>query len=260
MIELPSWIKYKQYPLSFYIDRLATRKYFGMPVYGDAEWLCMAGNSHRWCKGNLSEDSHVLLKSTLGDNVNDPDMFYSTSIETINRCNKKKIDAIARHLYKHKELLQDINWHDGRIILLKFIEGKLFPLIEQLRKMRVVVVGNAKLKILRDRVFDYDYFIEVMMTEQQGYESIGMIEEEMLNYKNKKDTVFLLACGHAAPVIVQRMFPVMPNSYIIDIGKGLDYFCDHGMSVAGLLNIPTDIKKSEKVPMLSESMIEGNLR
>ncbi len=261
MAKLPDWIKYKQYPLSHYIERLATGKYFGMPVYGDAELMCMINNIGKWCRSHLSDDNHLLLKSTFKNNINNPNMFYSTSIETMYRCLRgSSINSIGRYFESNKDSLQDINWHNGRVILLKFIEGKLFPLIEQLRKMRVVVIGNKKLKILKDRVFDYDYFIEVMMTPQQGFESIGMIEGEILRYKNKEDTVFLLACGHAAPVIVQRLFPEMPNNYIIDVGKGFDYFCDHGMSVSGLLNIPKDIKKSDNVPMLSESMIEDNLR
>ena len=239
MTKLPSWIKYKQYPLEFYIERLATKKYFAMPVYGDGEWMCLI-NDPEIITDTLGGDNHPLLTSTFENNIYRDNVYYGTSFETIYRCiPTHKIKKLIQYLENKRAILEGINWHDGRIILLKFIEGKLFLFIEQLRKMRVVVIGNEKLRVLKDKVFDYDYFIGISKSRQRGYDFIGIIEKEIRKYRQKKDTVFLLACGHAAPVVIQRMFLEMPDNYFIDIGKGLDFFCNHGNSITGLLNIPS---------------------
>lgn len=260
MPKLPQWIKYKQYPLEFYVERLATKQYFAMPVYGDGEWMCLI-NDNKMINSFLSGDKHALLGSTFKNNINTTNVYYATSIETICRCiNDIRTQRLAAYFEKNKAWLQHINWHDGRIILLKFIEGKLFPFIEQLRKMRIVVIGNNKLKTLNDTVFEYDHFIGISKSRQRGYDFIGTIEEEIRKYGHKRDTVFLFACGHAAPVVIQRMFLEMPDNYFIDVGKGFDYFCNHGNSITGLLNIPSNVKKGLDAPILTKSMIEGNLR
>ncbi len=257
----PNWIKYQQYPLEFYIDRLANKKYFAMPVYGDGEWMCLVDDS-KMISDDLDGDNHPLIASTFKNNINKPNVYYGTSFETIYRCIEEyRIQEIADYFEKNKAVLQNINWNDGRIILLKFIEGKLFPFIKQLRKMRIVVIGNNKLKKLNDKVFDYDHFIGITKSRQRGYDFIGIIEDGIRKYGYKKDTVFLFACGHAAPVVIQRMFPEMPDNYFMDVGKGFDYFCDHGNSITGLLNIPNNIKEGyPDVPVLTETMINNNLR
>lgn len=260
MQKLPNWIKYKQYPLEFYVERLATKKYFAMPVYGDGEWMCLI-NDNKWIGGYLNGDNHALLGSTFENNINSPDVYYGTSIETIYRCiGESRTRSIGKYFEKNKTILEPIEWHDGRVILLKFIERKLFPFIEQLRKMRIVVIANNKLKTLNNRVFDYHRFIGIEQSKQRGYDYIGIIEDEINKYAYKRDTVFLFACGHAAPVVIQRMFPKMPYNYFIDVGKGFDYFCNHGTSVTGLLNLPDNIKKGDNVPVLTKSIINGNLK
>lgn len=231
------WVQYRRYSLDYYIDKLKNKEYFSMVTYGDGEWLSIIRS--RWAIRKFKEiRPHHLLRSTLFNNLNDKSFIYATSLETIQKWFEDFHIRSLRSFFKiNRRAFKLIHWHDGRVFLYEFINGKLFPFIQQLRKMNVVIIGHKKLKQLYKTVIPYDYFIETKQTVQRGYHQQDYIQGAILNYN--KPAVYLFACGHAAPCVIQKLHNKIKDSFLIDIGKGFDYFCEgHGMEMKGLLKVP----------------------
>ena len=112
-----------------------------------------------------------------------------------------------------------IPWHDADVFHTANGAGKLFPLVNQLRAMKVVLVGPPHLRKICDTVFACDNFIEV--PQVNCYEKKDDIRRAMLEYGTSHGpAVFALSASMTANVLVHELFPLLgATCWLLDLGS-----------------------------------------
>lgn len=195
----------RQEPLQYYVDRLKNKEYFSLARYGDGEWYCMWG---RRGKNSNGCDYYPELRMNLLQTLTPKEGF----IHGMQR-------ILPMDLKKALGMTKDIEWLDSEIFGDELVAGGLYPLIEQLRKMKVVIISNKTVRDIKNMI-DYDHFIEVPAFN--AYDHRQRVYKEIFEYG--KPAVYLFSCGMAANVFVYDLHNKIKNSFFIDIGHIWDPF------------------------------------
>lgn len=191
----------KSYNLQFYVDKLKNGEKFSLARYGDGEMLCMwgrhGGNSNG-CRYS-PELREALLKSM--EHFNDPRFIY----------------GMQRVLPGDKERFEkeypNIEFYDTEIFSEAVANGELYPLIEQLKKMNVIVIGNSSIKDFVKKQFNC-VFIEVPPSN-------AFDEEFSLPYV--ENGVYLFSAGMASNAWISALHDSI-DGWLIDLGHIWDPF------------------------------------
>lgn len=196
-------------PLQFYVNKLAKKEPFSLARYGDGEWLCMFGKAG----GNSNGCAYTpALREDLMESLHNQSWTFYHGIQ---RILPSQLKDVEKFLWWHK---LEYRWYDSEIFADSLIEGGLFPLIEQLRKMDVVVIGNETLKNVP---FEYKKFIEI--PKANAHAERARVLAEVKDYG--KPAVYLFSAGMAANVFVSELHNTIAYSWFIDIGHIWDIFC-----------------------------------
>jgi len=126
-----------------------------------------------------------------------------------------------------REKRLNLKWVNGDVFHLASKFGQLFPLIKQMRKMKVVMIGPGFQKRIANRAFRYQAFIQVPATNAYG--AYNNIVNSIKDAHNRlgDDVVYSFSTGPSAEILIQDFFPKMKNNYLIDFGSVWDIFCGH---------------------------------
>lgn len=211
-------LHYKNLPLSHYVQLLKDKIPFSFARYGDGEWLTIlgyiGGHNSNGCTftRELSDDLNRVLSRE-----ND----YYHAILGIAR--KKKEDEIVEYLSYRKV---NLTWFNGDVILNANLNGRLFPLIEQIRERNVLYVGNEKLRGLNMRgvgFFPYTVYVEVPPLNTHASKDEILAQVYRLIEKHNIDFVGWSA-GLASKVFIDETFMKYPDVTQIDFGSCFDAF------------------------------------
>lgn len=195
-------------PLSFYIEKLKKKEYFSLVMYGDGEWEAIFKNNigGKNAEGSIytPELCDALEKSLYfkADNF-----FFSTAGQLLL---KIKNYLIGRKL--------DIDFYEKEVWNEAGVKAELYPLINQLRKMRVVIVGNNALRKLS--FLNYNHFIEV--SYPNCFVDKERVIKECLEYG--KPAVYLFSVGLPNPIFIQELHGKIPESWFVAVGSIWDTF------------------------------------
>jgi len=203
----------KKLSIQDYADKIKNKEYFSLSRYGDGEWLCILG-----AKGGNSngcaytpELRNDLVNSLM---INDPN--YLLGMQRI----------LPQQLLQADNYLRDhgmrLDWVDSEIFADSLANGDLFPLIEQLRDIRTIVIGNEEWK-WNNNLFKPDKWIKVPRANAHLHRD--RVIEEVLATADSEPTAYLFSCGMAACDFVARLHGKIPDSFMIDIGHIWDPFC-----------------------------------
>lgn len=191
----------KSYNLQFYVDKLKNKEHFSLSRYGDGELYCMwgkMGQNSNGCKYSYE------LRQALLQSMNVDGIMY----------------GLQRVLPKDQERVEreypNIDWHDTEIFSEAVAEGKLYPLIEQLAKMKVCIIGNSSIIPIAD-FLPYRTFIEV--PPSNAYDNRKFVLDEI---RKCKDDVYLFSCGMAANAFIAELHG--EKKWLIDLGHIWDPF------------------------------------
>lgn len=195
-------------PLQFYVDKLKNGEHFSLARYGDGEFYCMWGRQGRNSNGCAysPELRDGLLMSMR--HKNDPSFIYGMQ------------RVLPSDRIRAKREYPDVEWHDSEIFSIAVAEGKLYPLIEQLRGMRVTVIGNESISEVTKEIFDWKSFIFVPPFD--AYEHRDRVIKEILTNETKSN-VFLFSCGMAANAFIGELHGQV-DGWLIDLGHIWDPF------------------------------------
>lgn len=201
LIQKNQWQNMKYYNLQYYVDKLKNGERFSLARYGDGEFYCM------WGKGTENSNgcrySPELREALLGSMKwqDDPSFIYGM---------QRVLPHDARRI---EDQFPGIDWHDSEIFGEAVAEGKLFPLIEQLRKMTVVIIGNETLKPV-EIILGAKEFIKVPKYNTFDFPPKFPIYE---------NAVYLFSCGMAANAFIAE-FHGINNNWYLDMGHIWDPF------------------------------------
>ena len=191
-------------PLDFYVDKLARNEYFSLTRWGDGELLCMWGRKGKNSNGcDYSPDLFIDLHGAM--HHKEHNFIYG-------------LQHVLPGDMERAEKLYPVEWFDSEVFGEALAEGKLFPLIKQLRKMNTVVIGNSSIKQMVKEVIGCTKFIEVPPAN-------ALLEKDKViaDCMRLAPACFLFSCGMAANVFVSELHDI-EKSFFIDLGHIWDAF------------------------------------
>lgn len=221
-----SLVRFYTLPLKYYVKRLREGSHFSFAGYSDAEWYCILGErvGGKTGLGQVIDAAHgVKLLDVLRRRQADPRFLVAVpkclwglpafGDRRINRF----LDAEGIHLtlYERDMVLDSCAERAG-----------LFPLIDQLRRMRTVMIGPAALHGMRPHL-GTEHLIEIS-TPNVHLEPGGIERAVREALALDRCGVYLVSAGVSAAVIIDRLHDAIPNSWFIDCGSIWDGFVGIG--------------------------------
>jgi hypothetical protein len=210
-----SLVRVTRMPLSYYVSMLAGGTPFSFSRFGDGEWNAVLNRPGENC------DGHVFFPE-LGADLREALVSHRPYLYGM------QMRAIKGMGFDIRAFLADngiaVPWQDADVFHYANNDGALFPLVKQLRAMKVVVIGPAHLRAMRDTVFPYDHFIEIPL--KNCYLSREDIERQVRSYYDASGpAVFAFSASMTTNVLVHRLFPLMgSSSWLIDFGSLWDVY------------------------------------
>jgi hypothetical protein len=201
--------------LGYFVDMMKAGKPFSFSRFGDGEWNAILGVEGENCDGHRYFPE---LGGELGEAiVNKKDYHYGIQYRAI----KNLGWGIFRFLRRNGVRME---WCDADVFHYCDNAGTLFPLVRQLRAMKVVVIGPKHLRSIQGKVFDYDHFIEI--PEKNCYLEKNSIRDSVREYYEKNGpAVFGFSASMTTNVIIQELYPLMgSSSWLIDFGSLWDTY------------------------------------
>lgn len=197
----------KPISIAQFVGRLETEKGFSFARYGDGTFLCLKGAAGVNCDGAIvnGDQAELLEKSILDSSITHGMGDLSQSVGG----SWEWLDSRGI----------DIEWYDCNVMHTAAHKGQLYPLVELLRKRRIIFLGAKHLR--RFKGFPYCKFITVHPTK--AFYQVDHLENvaKRAVEKHKADTV-LISAGTAAPVLVSRLHQEFPEINAIDTGSVWD--------------------------------------
>jgi hypothetical protein len=207
-------------PLSHYVDILRDGGNFSFSRWGDGEWLTVIGyyGQHNSNGCTFTPELSAVLNDVL--QKNNPYYFGMLKI-SVNRRSGEIVPYIERTGI-------DIDWVDGDVFLEESLDGNLFPLIEQIRKRRVLYVGNERLRGLnmRDKGF-FPYVVYVQPPPIDAFGERERILDQVVDSIERYNIDFVgWSSGLAAKYFIDQVFEEYGYSITqLDFGSMFDgYF------------------------------------
>ena len=208
-------VRVARMPLSHYVSMLAAGKPFSFSRFGDGEWNAILGRPGENCDGHaffpeLGKDLRTAL-------VSRPAYLCGMQRRAI-----QDMGVEIKAFLKKNNVV--IDWHNADVFHYANNAGTLFPLVKQLRKMKVVVVGPAHLRDVNRMLFPYDHFIEIPL--KNCYTAQHETEAQAREYfKRSGPALFAFSASMTTNVLIHRLFPFMgSSSWLIDFGSLWDVY------------------------------------
>lgn len=201
----------RSYSLQSYVDKMKRGERFSLARYGDGEFYCMWGKKGQNSNGCKYTEE---LRQALYDSMNhqyDPTFIYG-------------MQRILPHDRARAEKeYPETDWHDTEIFSEAVAEGKLYPLIEQLRKMPLVVICNHDVSdAIRKIIPGREINKIIPIRRSNAYEDRKLVVNECLKYKDE-ERVYLFSCGMAANAFISELHGKV-DGWLIDVGHIWDPF------------------------------------
>lgn len=222
-------MKIHEQPLQWYVDRLKRGDHFSFAGYSDAEWLCILGlrAGDRTALGQVICPTYgKKLFDVLRRRQGDPRW-----LTAVPKCLWEADvfgDGIIDRVLHHRGVRIE-GWERDMVLDDAAAGAELFPLIDQLRRMDTVMIGNSDLEPVAG-LLGCKFFVGVPSPNlhlEKGPEGIDWVVNDLLD-EPRVPAVYLVSAGVSAAVIIDRLHDEIPNSSFIDCGSIWDAFVGIG--------------------------------
>lgn len=206
-------------PLSWYTEKLLRGEPFSSLVYGDGEFLAMAGLScgeqvPRQVRdeliASLDCDDPRIMRGT-DPMLLDPDSYDGQDKEAVYRMAAAADAAIGD---------RTLDWVDGTVWDTSVREGSLGPFLKALRNRPLTLVGHPKLREMD--FLPVERFVAVPPNAAAA--ALDATTEASLG----RSAVYLVCCGISAAPLIVRLMERLPTSTFLDLGSTFDVFVGLG--------------------------------
>jgi hypothetical protein len=213
-----------EYPVSWYLDKMARGEHFSIAMFGDGEWQCIANAvlQDRYIQNAEKTEYTPKLSQAMAESLkfDQPNCYFAVP-DTFRtyapmKCYETSIDRICDKLRVKINFVEKNCWNRA------MCEAKMYPIISEFRKHNVCIVSNKMLKGLT--FLKYDKFVEVGYPN--CYADLERATDECLEYG--KSGIYLFACGIPAALFVQRLHGKIKDSWFLDLGSIWDGFAGIG--------------------------------
>lgn len=240
-------ITFNKFDIKYYVDRLANKEYFAFAGYSDAEWFSILKYDIGKATGLgqiLDERTGERLLDVIIRRYCDPNFLFAVPFcfwEWEDFTNAKIVEKIELLLKAYKI---DIAFYERDMVLDDLAkEAGLYPLISQLQKMKVVVIGNSALRGLD--FLNYDHFIKISSPnfhlEKDGIENVIAAVKHY-----GQSATYLVSAGMSAALIIDGLWREIPDSFFLDCGSIWDAFVGIGAQRHWREELYADASKLER--------------
>lgn len=186
---------------------------FTFARYGDGEWACILGMRGENCDGvKYTEQMQDLLRATLFE----PRDYYYGMLKIALQEHSSSIEA---YLVVNEI---DIPWIEGTGFVKASRHGNLFPVVEALRKRKIIYVGPTYMRAIEGSLFKFREYIDVDPVNALKY--LYIYESQLRDVANKGDLIGI-SMGPAAKVFIWWLHELYGKTHtIIDFGSLWDGF------------------------------------
>jgi len=200
--------------LQFYVDKINGGESFSFNRMGNGEWDCILNLYHKTRSGSqvfTPELREEMAKVVTNRHI---DKNYLLAIQNLPYL--LKIDKL-RHIEPWLAKIPAIQWHMGDVFHRASRDGEFAPMIQALKKRRVIMVGPPWLMTLPfSSVF-------VPVIEKDCWIEVDSLTERLSGFR---DAVISFSAGPTAKVLIHRLFPIIGKSCsMIDFGSLWDPYC-----------------------------------
>ena len=204
--------------LIYYVNKLHDHESFGLARYGDGEWLTILeyydqknSNGCTFTR-ELSKDLCRVIRKK-----------YEYDYSILQIAIRRLRSEIEPWLAKEKI---DIKWFQGDVLLNANLHGRLYPLIEQLRKRKILYVGPEHCRDLHDEFFEIRAFIQPPSINAHIVKE--RIEHEIFDILDNNDIDFIgFSSGLASKVFIGDVWEYSNGEIpIMDFGSMWDGYFD----------------------------------
>lgn len=210
-------MKLKRRKVQDYVDNLKSGKSFALARYGDGEILTILGHY------GLRNSNGCTFTKALGSDLRRVlKKHYDYDYSLLRIAVRKKGLELEKWLLKNDV---QIDWVLGDFLLRANIDGKLYPLIEQIRERKVLYVGPRHCRGLHDRFFELAMIVHP--PPQDAHKQKLLLENQIFNALELNDIDFIgFSAGLAAKVFIGDVWEYTNGEIpIMDFGSMWDgYF------------------------------------
>lgn len=216
--------------IDHYIGMMHRGERFAFAGYSDAEMFSMIGHhiGHPTSLGQtLDANAGAMLLDIIRRRHRDnrfmfavPDCMWKLDNFTADGLQLDMESTIAATGVK------EIDFHERDMVTDDLArDAGLFPLIQEIRNHRVVLVGN---KFLRDVYFFRHEFVEVSCPNQHlDLDGLSRVVAQCREL-GKEKTLFIVSAGISAALIIDQLYDQCPDSSFFDCGSMWDAFVGIG--------------------------------
>ena len=203
--------------LAWYANKISKGEHFSLVRYGNGEWDCILGTKDRTGSGSQRLDIPT-LKRGLENSILKPhsDGYYYAMQSLSYLSHEKLLPQIETWLRQHN--VHNIKWHSGEVFHRASGARLLAPLVKQLWKRPVIIVGPkwlSKLPFAKT-------FIEVI--PKDCWKDLDATEKRLQTIS--AGTVVSFSAGPTAKVLIHRLFPILGKTcWLLDFGSLWDPYC-----------------------------------
>jgi len=197
--------------LDHYVTKLENKESFALARYGDGEWLTILGYY-----GRKNSNGCTFTEELSRDLIRIVRKEYSYDYAILRV-------AFRRLKYEIETWVTDqniqINWILGDFLLGASLDGKMYPLIEQLQKRKIFYIGPEHCKNLHGDFFYIEHFLGV--PKINAHASKEVLESLMFDVVDSRDIDFIgISSGLAAKVFIGDLWEYTDGEIpIIDFGS-----------------------------------------
>jgi len=205
--------------LSYFIDRLANNQYFSYVRYGNGEWGCILNLMIRTPTDSQKLDLPDLRIGLLsGILAHQQDDSYLLAIQSREYLARIGLLVQVEHLLSQNA--SRAKWHCGEVFTKASMRGELYPLIEQLRKMRIIMVGPHYLKKLNEKAFRCARCVVVPSRDCFTCHSDILSNILKARAELRSPVVISFSAGPTAKVLIHWLHDkIGKNTFLIDFGS-----------------------------------------
>lgn len=197
--------------LDWYIDQLSKGEHFSLTRWGDGEFKCIKNPSIH--KKNYSGHHYF---PELGKELNEA--FYK-GIDQENHYIAVRYNVWSDFAPDEIKDL-DIVWMSCDTFEAASNTGTLFPLVEQLSKMDMVVIGHKHLVAGARKLFGCNVIRTVEIPLRDCWLERDRIEKEILDIgEGSKDIVYAFSASMLSNVLISSLHDKLKGNWLIDFGS-----------------------------------------
>lgn len=208
-------IRYTDTPLGEYVRGLAANEPWSFTRFGDGEWYAIFEDPGANADGHayfpeLGRDLRRTLESPLSYRYGmQPSVMGLDGIRIANYLSRARVT---------------VPWHNANVFHYANRDGRLHPLVRELRRKPVVFIGPAHLRAIDGVVFPIEHFIEIPTLN--CYLGMDETREQVRAWaRSHSGVVYAFAASMMTNVIVHDLFPEFgAANWMIDFGSVFDVY------------------------------------